>query len=64
MSSEEDDPVSKATVAAEELYHLRDTFFPENQSEKISALHAHSDIALTLLDSIPPGIYSFGRSMT
>ncbi|XP_041012771.1 tetratricopeptide repeat protein 5-like isoform X3 [Juglans microcarpa x Juglans regia] len=50
----EQDPMAKATIAAEELYHTRDTYFPSNPDEKISKLQTESDLALKLLDSVPP----------
>ncbi|KAF5450978.1 hypothetical protein F2P56_031286 [Juglans regia] len=50
----EQDPMAKATIAAEELYHTRDTYFPANPDEKISKLQTESDLALKLLDSVPP----------
>ncbi|XP_062111039.1 uncharacterized protein LOC133822651 [Humulus lupulus] len=51
--AERDDPMAKATRAADDLYHLRDTYFPPNPDDKISKLQVHSDLALNLLDSIP-----------
>lgn len=55
----EQDPMAKATIAAEELYHIRETYFPANPDEKISKLQTESDLALKLLDSVPPGYSSF-----
>ena len=56
MSNQADeDPFAKAAGAAEDLYHLQDTYFPVNPDEKISKLQEESDLALKLLDSIPPG---------
>ncbi|KAI3875449.1 hypothetical protein MKX03_032155, partial [Papaver bracteatum] len=59
MSSEDqhidEDLMAKATKAAENLYHLRDTYFPANQLEKISKLQTEADLALELLNCIPSG---------
>ncbi|MED6206939.1 hypothetical protein PIB30_031281 [Stylosanthes scabra] len=52
--SEEEEPLSKAGRAAEDLYHLRDTYFPLDPNDRTSKLQHHSDLALSLLDSIPP----------
>ncbi|XP_034227890.1 tetratricopeptide repeat protein 5-like isoform X2 [Prunus dulcis] len=56
MSSQavEDDALVKATRATEALYLVRDTYFPPNPDDKIAKLNAESDLALSLLDSIPP----------
>lgn len=54
-----EEPLEVAAVAAEDLYHLRDTYFPLNPDDKISKLQQQSDLALKLLDSIPPGIFLF-----
>ncbi|KAJ7943058.1 Tetratricopeptide repeat protein 5 [Quillaja saponaria] len=53
MPTQQKDPLAKATRAAEDLYHLRDTYFPANPDDKISKLQQQSDLALKLLDSIP-----------
>ncbi|KAF7132666.1 hypothetical protein RHSIM_Rhsim09G0101300 [Rhododendron simsii] len=45
--------MASAMKAAEDLYNIRDTYFPSNPDDKISRLQAHSDLALNLLDSIP-----------
>ncbi|KAF7827709.1 tetratricopeptide repeat protein 5-like [Senna tora] len=50
----QEDPLAKAAKAAEDLYNLRDTYFPVNPDDKISKLQEQSDLALKLLDSIPP----------
>ncbi|CAJ1977442.1 unnamed protein product [Sphenostylis stenocarpa] len=50
----EEEPLSRAARAAEDLYHLRDTYFPPNSDDRISKLQHESDLALKLLDSIPP----------
>ncbi|XP_077243971.1 uncharacterized protein LOC143884345 [Tasmannia lanceolata] len=47
------DLLSKATKAAEDLYILRDTYFPSDPNEKSSRLQQESDLVLNLLDSIP-----------
>uniref|UniRef100_A0ACD5TCI9 Uncharacterized protein n=1 Tax=Avena sativa TaxID=4498 RepID=A0ACD5TCI9_AVESA len=43
-----------AEEAVEELYRLRDTFFPRDPAEKSAALRASADAALARLDSLPP----------
>jgi hypothetical protein len=48
-------PLERAADAAEELYRLRDTFFPQEPAEKAAALRARADAALALLDALPPG---------
>ncbi|GFZ15937.1 hypothetical protein Acr_25g0003460 [Actinidia rufa] len=48
-----EDKMAKAMKAADDLYNIRDTYFPANLDEKISRLQAQSDLALKLLDSIP-----------
>lgn len=47
------DPMSKAAEVVNELYQVRDTFFPLNTEEKMSKLRTLSDHAIKLLDSIP-----------
>ncbi|KAL6884652.1 hypothetical protein ACP4OV_010588 [Aristida adscensionis] len=49
-------PLERAAAAAEELYRLRDTFFPRDPAEKSAALRARADTALALLDALPPGM--------
>ncbi|PKI44305.1 hypothetical protein CRG98_035379 [Punica granatum] len=46
--------MAKATEAANNLYVLRDTYFPPNPQDKLTKLRMESDAALKLLDSIPP----------
>ncbi|KAF8731302.1 hypothetical protein HU200_016356 [Digitaria exilis] len=46
--------LERAANAADELYRLRDTFFPRDPAEKAAALRAGADAALALLDAIPP----------
>ncbi|KAK8359955.1 hypothetical protein V6Z12_A04G130100, partial [Gossypium hirsutum] len=53
MAAEEDDVWAKATKVADDLYEIRDTFFPQNPDDKTSKLQHESDLALNLLDSIP-----------
>lgn len=53
--AEQEDPLAKATRAAEDLYQLRDTYFPANPDEKLDKLQRESDLAIKLLDSIPLG---------
>lgn len=60
MSSEAKEVTfEKATAAVEELYLIRDTFFPVNPDDKTSKLRELSDLALKILDSIPPGGFCF-----
>lgn len=49
-------PLADAANAAEELYRLRDTFFPRDPAEKAAALRARADAALALLDAVPSGM--------
>lgn len=49
------DLMAQVAKAADDLYNIRDTYFPLNPDDKISKLQRHSDLALKLLDSIPPG---------
>lgn len=55
MSGQEEDPLAKASKAADDLYRVRDVYFPANPDEKIGKLQKESDLAIKLLDSIPPG---------
>ncbi|XP_039013147.1 tetratricopeptide repeat protein 5-like [Hibiscus syriacus] len=50
---EEYDVWGKPRKAADDLYEIRDTFFPLNPDDKTSKLQHESDLALKLLDSIP-----------
>ncbi|XP_061990952.1 uncharacterized protein LOC133709287 isoform X2 [Rosa rugosa] len=50
----ENDALEKAGSATEALYLTRDTYFPANPDDKIARLKSESDLALNLLDSIPP----------
>ncbi|KAK8538704.1 hypothetical protein V6N12_034412 [Hibiscus sabdariffa] len=43
----------KARKVADDLYEIRDTFYPQNPDDKTSKLQHESDLALKLLDSIP-----------
>ena len=56
---EGEDIWAKATKTADDLYILRDTYFPPNPLDKISKLQSQSDFSLNLLDSIPLGGFSF-----
>uniref|UniRef100_A0A8R7TV31 Uncharacterized protein n=1 Tax=Triticum urartu TaxID=4572 RepID=A0A8R7TV31_TRIUA len=49
-------PLEKVADKVEELYSLRDTFFPRDPSEKSASLRACADAALGVLDSLPPGL--------
>ncbi|KAA3463717.1 Tetratricopeptide repeat 5 [Gossypium australe] len=53
MAADEEDVWAKATKVADDLYEIRDTFFPQNPDDKTSKLQHESDLALNLLDSIP-----------
>ncbi|KAJ0971604.1 hypothetical protein J5N97_019563 [Dioscorea zingiberensis] len=46
--------MQRAAEAADELYRVRDTYFPKDPDEKITKLQALADSALCLLDSLPP----------
>ncbi|KAK9064580.1 hypothetical protein SSX86_015962 [Deinandra increscens subsp. villosa] len=48
------DLMRKATEAADDLYRMRDTYFPSDSNDKTYKLQTQSQIALNLLDSIPP----------
>ncbi|KAI7758136.1 hypothetical protein M8C21_010583 [Ambrosia artemisiifolia] len=48
------DLMKQATEAADDLYIIRDTYFPSDSNDKINKLQTQSQIALNLLDSIPP----------
>ncbi|XP_019161021.1 PREDICTED: tetratricopeptide repeat protein 5-like [Ipomoea nil] len=50
----EEDLFAKVALAADELYMIRERFFPVNPDEKTSLLQSKSDLALQLLDAIPP----------
>ncbi|KAL5070435.1 hypothetical protein RYX36_021322 [Vicia faba] len=46
--------LSRAAKSTDELYLLRDTYFPQNPHDRISKLQQLSDLILNLLDSVPP----------
>lgn len=48
------DLMENATEATNDLYTIRDTYFPSDPNEKTSKLQTQSQIALNLLDSVPP----------
>ncbi|XP_059649646.1 uncharacterized protein LOC132295391 isoform X2 [Cornus florida] len=50
---EAEETMAKVAKAADDLYNIRDTYFPANPDDKISKLQTESDLALKLLDSIP-----------
>ncbi|KAM0055806.1 putative tetratricopeptide repeat protein 5, OB [Helianthus debilis subsp. tardiflorus] len=56
IEEEEDgsDLMKQATEAADDLYRIRDTYFPSDATDKINKLQSHSQIALNILDSVPP----------
>lgn len=49
------DLMAEAIEAANNLYVVRDTYFPSDPQDKLSKLRIESDDALKLLDSIPQG---------
>ncbi|KAJ9708334.1 hypothetical protein PVL29_000400 [Vitis rotundifolia] len=53
QNNEMEELFGEARRAADDLYQLRDTYFPANPVEKISELQRKSDLALSLLDSLP-----------
>lgn len=54
-SGESDRVLARAGESADELYRVRDTFFPRDPAEKTCRLQTLTDAALALLDSLPPG---------
>ncbi|PIN06196.1 hypothetical protein CDL12_21244 [Handroanthus impetiginosus] len=58
MSSEgrgyAEDLFADASKAVDVLYNIRDTYFPSNPDDKTSKLLAESNLALEVLDKIPP----------
>lgn len=58
MEKVEEDIWARATKATDDLYHVKETFFPANPDDKVSKLQNESDLALRLLDSVPPGTFS------
>lgn len=48
-------PLERVSDMAEELYRLRDTFFPRDPAEKTAAIRGRVDSALALLDALPAG---------
>jgi hypothetical protein len=56
--------MERTAEAVEELYRLRDTFFPRDPAEKPAALRARADAALAILDTLPPGIYGHVYPLT
>ncbi|KAJ0692864.1 putative tetratricopeptide repeat protein 5, OB [Helianthus annuus] len=56
IEEEEDgsDLMKQATEAADDLYRIRDTYFPSDANDKINKLQSQSQIALNILDSVPP----------
>ncbi|KAL0424674.1 UNVERIFIED_CONTAM: Tetratricopeptide repeat protein 5 [Sesamum radiatum] len=49
-----EDLFAEASKAVDLLYNIRDTYFPTNPDEKTSKLLMESNLALQLLDKIPP----------
>lgn len=60
-SEDVENPLIKASIATDNLYQIRDTFYPENPDDKTSKLHQQSQYCLNLLDSISP---QFRKSAT
>ncbi|KAK8568954.1 hypothetical protein V6N13_106834 [Hibiscus sabdariffa] len=58
VGKDEEDVWGKARKAADDLYEIRDTFYPQNPDDKTSKLQHEPGLALKLLDSIPAGIFS------
>lgn len=54
LSDTNEDPLVEASKATDDLYKIRDTYYPPNPDDKISKLHQDSLRCLNLLDSIPP----------
>ncbi|WOL11700.1 tetratricopeptide repeat protein 5 isoform X1 [Canna indica] len=52
-SEEDTEALGRASAASDELYRLRDTYFPRDPEEKISRLQTLADSALALLDTLP-----------
>ncbi|CAJ2630589.1 unnamed protein product [Trifolium pratense] len=50
---EEEEALSRAAKSTDELYLLRDTYYPQNPHDRISSLQQLSDLILNLLDSVP-----------
>lgn len=61
MSEGGDKAIAMATEATEELYRLRDTYFPSDPVDKASKIQTLADTALARLDSIPVGMVSISR---
>ncbi|KAK6134258.1 hypothetical protein DH2020_031994 [Rehmannia glutinosa] len=49
-----EDLFAEASKAVDALYTIRDTYFPTNPDDKTSKLLAESNLALQVLDEIPP----------
>lgn len=47
-------PIDRVEAAIEELYDIRDTFFPKDPKEKTLSLQNQVDIALALVDTTMP----------
>lgn len=59
MSGQLDEDLwARAAKAADDLYQIRDTYFPVSPDEKVSKLKKEADLALSLLDSITLGTSS------
>ncbi|XP_039123108.1 tetratricopeptide repeat protein 5-like isoform X3 [Dioscorea cayenensis subsp. rotundata] len=54
VDGEKGEVIQRTAEAADELYRVRDTYFPKDPDEKISKLQSLADAALCLLDSLPP----------
>lgn len=47
-------PINWVEAAIDELYDIRDTFFPKDPKEKAASLRYHADAALALVDTAIP----------
>ncbi|KAJ8447639.1 hypothetical protein Cgig2_031693 [Carnegiea gigantea] len=54
LSDTNEDPLVEASKATDDLYKIRDTYYPPNPDDKISKLHQESLRCLNILDSLPP----------
>lgn len=54
LTDDNEDPLVKTSKATDDLYKIRDTYYPSNPDDKISKLQQQSRLCLNLLDSISP----------
>ena len=57
------DPFEKASEAAEDLYTMRDTYFPKDTTDKKIRIQRDSNLALAILDSISPGELLYSEAL-